>query len=87
MAIIEGREEAGAARYIEFRVYQSPGEPDRVLASWRFPMSGTAIEESKPGNSVEREFRFAVECADQHAIPFVWVNDPDDLFPPWTRPK
>jgi hypothetical protein len=87
VAVIEGREEAGGARYIEFRVYQSPGEPDRVLASWRFPVSGTAIEESKPGNSVETEFRFAVECADQHAIPFVWVNDPDELFPPWTRPK
>jgi hypothetical protein len=87
VAVIEGKEEAGGARYIEFRVYQSPTEPDRVTASWRFPPSGTAIEESEPGNSIEAEFRFAVECADQHAIPFVWVNDPDELFPPWVRPK
>jgi len=23
----------------------------------------------------------SVDCADQHGIPFVWVNDPDELFP------
>jgi hypothetical protein len=34
---------------------------------------------------IRMEFRFAVDCADQHGIPFVWVNDPDELFPPWER--
>ena len=53
VAVIEGKEEAGGARYIEFTVYQSPTEPDRALASWRFPPSGRAIEESKPGTSIE----------------------------------
>lgn len=86
-AVIEGKEEAGGARYIEFRVYRSPTDPERALASWRFPDSGTAIDQSKLGNAVEIEFRFAVDCADQHGIGFVWVNDPDELFPPRIRPR
>ena len=87
VAVIEEKEEAGGARYIEFKVNRSPTDPDRVLANWRFPDSGVAIGQSELGNSLETEFRFAVDCADQHGIPFVWVNDPDLLFPPWTRPR
>ena len=87
VAVIEGREEAGVARYIEFKVYRSPTDPTRAEASWRFPESGTPIDQSKLGNTIETEFRFAVDCADQHGIPFVWVNDPDELFPYWTRPR
>jgi len=87
VAVIEEKEEAGGARYIEFKVYRSPTDPRCPLASWRFPDSGIAIDESKPGNRAETEFRFAVDCADQHSIPFVWVNDPDQLFPAWARPR
>jgi len=88
VAIIDDKGEAAAgARYIEFKVHQSPANPDRAVASWRFPDSGMAIEQSEPGNSLEMEFRLAVDCADQHGIPFVWVNDPDQLFPPWIRPR
>src|ERR1700730_11906821 len=87
VAVIDGKEEAGGARYIEFKVYRSPTDADRALGSWRFPESGRAIDESKLGNTIEADFRFAVDCADQHGIPFVWVNDPDELFPPWTRPR
>jgi hypothetical protein len=87
VAVIDEIGEAGGARYIEFKVYRSPIDPDQALASWRFPESGMVIDQSKPGNSVETDFRFAVDCADQHGIRFVWVNDPDELFPPWTRPR
>ena len=87
VAIIDDKGEAAGARYIEFTVHQSPADPDRAVASWRFPDSGMAIEQSKSGNSLEMEFRLAVDCADQHGIPFVWVNDPDQLFPPWIRPR
>jgi hypothetical protein len=86
VGVIEGKEEAAGARYIEFKVCPSPTDPNVAFASWRFPESGKPIEHSKPANTIEREFRFAVDCADQHSIPFVWVNDPDGLFPPWTRP-
>jgi hypothetical protein len=87
VAVIEGKEEAAGARYIEFKVYRSSTEPTRALGSWRFPESGRAIDEGRPGNTIEADFRFAVDCADQHGIPFVWVNDPDELFPPWARPR
>ena len=86
VAVIDEQGEAGGARYIEFEVRRSPTDPDLILGSWRFPHSGTVIEESRLGSSIETEFRCAVDCADQHGIPFVWVNDPEELFPPWTRP-
>ena len=86
VAVIEETSEAGGARYIEFKVYRTSTDPDRILASWRFPDHGIAIDQSRLGSSVEAEFRLAVDCADQHGIPFVWVNDPDELFPPWIRP-
>ena len=87
VAIIEEKEETGGARYIEFKVYRSPTDANHPLASWRFPDSGTAVDQSKLGNAIEADFRFAVDCADQHGIPFVWVNDPEQLFPSWTRPR
>jgi hypothetical protein len=86
VAIIEGKEEAGGAKYIEFRVYRSPTHPDRILGSWRFAHGqSTLVDQSKPDAAAAGEFRHAVDCADLHGIPFVWVNDPDELFPPWER--
>jgi hypothetical protein len=85
--VIEAKEEAGSARYLEFKVYRCPTDLNLALASWRFPESGIAIDQSKLGTTIEADFRFAVDCADQHGIPFVWVNDPEDLFPPWIRPR
>ena len=86
VAIIDDKDEAGSARYIEFKVHQSSTDPNRALVSWRFPENGMAIEQSRPDTALEMEFRLAVDCADQHGIPFVWVNDPDELFPQWLRP-
>jgi hypothetical protein len=87
VAVIDEKGEAGGARCIEFKVCRSPTDPDNALASWRFPESGIAIDQSKLGRTIETEFRFAVDCADQNGIPFVWVNDPEELFPPWIRPR
>ncbi len=89
VAVIEEEQYAGAAQYIEFKVYHSPTDPDLILGSWRFASggpSGTVIDESKLGTIVETEFRHVIDCADQHGIPFVWVNDPEELFPPYHRP-
>lgn len=86
VAVIDGKEEAGDARYIEFVVRRSPSDPDLVLGSWCFAPNGVSIDGSKSGTTVVTELRCAVDCADQHGIPFVWVNDPDSLFPPWVRP-
>ena len=81
VAVIEGKEEAGGARYIEFKVHRSEADPSHVMGSWRLAHGG----QSKPESPVGTEFRHVLDCADQHGIPFVWVNDPDELFPPWER--
>jgi hypothetical protein len=86
VAVVESREEAGAARYIEFRVARSPTDPDRVLGSWRLVHgTSTLVDESRPDGAAAIEFRHVLDCADQHGIAFVWVNDPEELFPPWER--
>lgn len=85
VAIIEERSEAGASQYIEFSVRRSPDDAERVVANWCFAHGERVIDQSKPRNSVAVEFRFAVDCADQHGIPFVLVDDPEELFPPWER--
>jgi hypothetical protein len=86
VAVIEGKEEAFGARYIEFKVHRSETDPSLILGSWRLAHgSSTLIDQSKPDSPVATEFRLVVDCADQHGIPFVWVNDPDELFPPWER--
>ena len=88
VAIIEEKEYAGTAQYIEFKVYHSPTTPDRILGSWRLtaPVPGeTVIDQSRPDSPVEVEFSHVLDCADQHGIPFVWVNDPEELFAPFIR--
>ena len=88
VAVIEGKEEAGSAQYIEFKVYRSSADPDLILGSWRLTVGSpveTVIAESRLGTSVEIEFRYVLDCADQHGIPFVWVNDPDELLLPFIR--
>jgi hypothetical protein len=86
VAVIEDRREAGDAILIEFKVSRSATDPDRIIGSWRFVHGRSSlIDESRPDAGVLAEFRHVVDCADQNGIPFVWVNDPDELFPPWMR--
>jgi hypothetical protein len=86
VAVIEGREEAGGARHIEFRVARSPTDPARVLGIWRLVHGDSAlVDQNRDGGAAAAEFRLAVDCADQNGIPYVWVNDPEELFPPWER--
>jgi hypothetical protein len=86
VAVIEAKDEAGGARYIEFSVHRSPTDPGRVLGSWRLDHGqSTLIDQSRHDAAAADEFRLVLDCADQHGIPFVWVNDPDSLFPPWER--
>jgi len=86
VAVIESKEEAGGARYLEFAVHRSPTDPERVLGGWRLVHGdSTLVDQSRCDAAVLTEFRLALDCADQNGIPFVWVNDPDELFPPWAR--
>jgi uncharacterized protein YbaA (DUF1428 family) len=79
VAVIDDQSEAGGAPYIEFKVVRSADDPDLIVGSWQFRHDQSA------GRAVLTEFRYAVDCADQHGIAFVWVNDPEELFPPWER--
>jgi hypothetical protein len=84
VAVIDEQDEAGTARCLEFRVSRDP--QGRVLGSWRLEHKGSSlVDESRSDGAVAAEFRLALDCADQHGIPFLWVNDPDALFPPWER--
>jgi hypothetical protein len=67
-------------------VCRSPGNPELVLGSWCFRGAiETVIDQSRPDGPVKAEFRHVLECADQNGVAFVWINDPDGLFPPWER--
>lgn len=86
VAVVESREEAGDARFIEFKVERSPTNPDRIVGCWRLVHGASPlVDESPPEAAAAIEFRHALDCADQHGIGFVWVNDPEALFPPWER--
>jgi len=88
VAVIEEKEYAGTAQYIEFKVYHSPTDPGRILGSWQLAAPGPVekvIDQSRLDSPVEVEFSHVLDCADQHGIPFVWVNDPEELFAPFIR--
>jgi hypothetical protein len=90
--VVERKEDAGPARYIEYKAYRSPGDPRLILGAWQYAESvagakaAIATATSNLGTPVETDFRRALDYADRHAIPFVWVNDPHGLFPPSKRP-
>jgi hypothetical protein len=74
-------------------VYRSPTTRDLILANWQHGSqpAGTKapapIDGSRLGTSVESEFEHAVTVAYQEGVPFVWVDDPNGLFPPSARPS
>jgi hypothetical protein len=85
VAVIDDKSEAGGGRYIEFRVHRSVDGAERIVASWSLRLGDRVIDADRPGTTALVELRFAVDCADQHGIPFVLVDDPEELFPPWER--
>ena len=90
VSIIERRQEAGEAPFVEFRVHTDPeGAPG--LATWEYrehagPRAALQAPECEVGSPVDEVFRDAIRYAVEHGIPFVWVNDPQRLFPPDKRP-
>ncbi len=90
VSIIEKRQEAGDAPYVEFRVHAGPeGAP--ALATWEYlehagPRAALGTPEYEMGAPIDEIFRDAIRYAAEHRIPFVWINDPEHLFPPDKRP-
>jgi hypothetical protein len=87
--VIDRKEDAGTGPRIDFRVNRSPTDPHQILGEWLHacgPDWGestwtVAISRNHGGGLVAAEFQRALEYADSHDIPFVWVDDPLGLFP------
>jgi hypothetical protein len=89
--VIDRLEDAGGAEYIRFRPYRSPrpGARNRILANWQHDVSQqgmASIGTSVLGTPVEDEYRRAYNEAVDYGVPFLWVDDPEGLFPPAKRP-
>ena len=68
-----------------------PPRPNLILRSWQHAVdehSMGSIGQSVPGIldiPVEIEFQRPRSWAVQYRVPFLWVDDPDGLFPPANR--
>jgi hypothetical protein len=86
--IIEDETEAGGAEYIEFVVWRSP--TGDIRGWWHHareePDRRASVMGSRPFTPIEGEFRRVLDWAEASHIPFVWVDDPEELFPPSVRP-
>jgi hypothetical protein len=91
VTIIENERDAGGAERVRFKPYRSP-KTGQIFADWQhgmqpiYPKGPAAVPGSVLGTAVEIEFCHAVREAHENAIPFVWVDDPEGLFPPSDRP-
>jgi hypothetical protein len=92
-AIIENEQAAGGAKCIRFQVYPSKLRPGVISARWlpvgeRVAPKGPApVDGGQLGTPVHIEFTRAVTAAREDGVPFVWVDDPNGLFPPSARPS
>lgn len=73
----------------ELHVYTSPRDGKTTMAHGLYPyhIHGNQVVWPcviKFGTPVKDALRIAVEFAEPLGIP-VWVNDPESLFPPYTR--
>ena len=90
--VIDRMEDAGGAEYIHLRVRRSRVKHDLILADWGphgvdEPGRMASIGQSQLGTPVELEFKHAFNEAVQYGVPFLWVDDPEGLFPPAKRPQ
>lgn len=91
--IIENEQDAGGAERIRFRPYRSTRRPGVILASWKYapepadPKGPALILENKLGTPAVIELPNAMIAAYQYSVRFVWIDDPDGLFPPPDRPS
>jgi hypothetical protein len=87
--VVENQRDAHDLACIELLVYRSPKERSDILGEIKFFEMATDREarltRSPLGVKVEDAFAGALDLAAKRAIPFVWVNDPEGLFPPEKR--
>ena len=87
--VIEWKEDAQGAPYMEFHVHQG-GIPPRVLGHYLFERSGPGTEHTAiTGNSVAEVNGAWIEAsgwAQRIGVEFILVIDPYGLFLPGKRP-
>ena len=87
--VIDRLEDAGGAKYIKLSVRRSSPDPNRILGDWQHAADEhgmASIGQSTLGGSVVLEYKRAFNEAVQYGVPFLWVDDPEELFPPAKRP-
>jgi hypothetical protein len=83
--VIWRKEAAGAAPYIELVVCRNSANPNLIVAAWRqvegMPWDGAVeIDRSAPAGFMQREVRRILEQADRQGVPFLLIEDPEELF-------
>ena len=86
--VIDKLEDADGAKYIQFRVYRSSN--NLIRGRWQHavdePGRMASIGQSQLRTPVKDEYKRAFNEAVQYDVPFLWVDDPEGLFPPADRP-
>ncbi len=85
--VIDRLEEAGVIRFL---VHRSSRDHNIILGSWQHAVDEHgmgSIGQNQLGASVKIEYQRAFNEAAQYGVPFLWVDDPNGLFPPAKRPQ
>jgi hypothetical protein len=88
--VIEQKSDADEMACVEFRVYRKPTDPAVIFGEMFFIEQegprAASISTSDLGIPVDKAFLGTVDYANQRGIPFIWIDDPRELFPPTKRP-
>ena len=89
--IIEREQDAGGAAMLHLKIYRSGKDGHSVLghASPGAHVSGSiaTFPQVEFGTPADEALRQACQIADEARIPFVWIDDPNGLFPPEKRQR
>lgn len=84
--VIRDQSEAGDAPAVELQIYPSP-KPEtkgKPVACWSFDHESgpkqVTFHKSNYGMDPETAYEAAKSFAETNDIPFLWINDPDNLF-------
>jgi hypothetical protein len=83
--VIDKLEDGGVIR---FNVRRSSRDHNLILGSWQHAVDEHgmgSLGQNEFGGSVEIEYQRVRHWAAQYGVPFVWVDDPNGLFPPPQR--
>jgi hypothetical protein len=85
--VIEYRSEAGPAPVLEIAVYRDLGGQPLATLNMNHRATGyNMLDELPDALPAKVAFLLAVGKAERERIPYVWVHDPQSVFPPEKRP-